>query len=488
MKDPLVVGLDLGTTRVKGAVYATDGKLVAEATSDCPTFFPRPGWAEQSPLDWQAAIKKTLREALMALGRGTERIAALGLSCHAPSLVPVDAEGAPMLDRVPIWQDERSAEQAKRLIQEIGCDWVGLGMPYAAFAAKLKWFTETYPDLARATRFAFGTKTYLAHWLTGLHATDPSSEPGSSDEWSKVCQACGWTLERLPPLLKPTDVIGSLRAEIAEEFGLVRPIPVVIGLNDGGSSALGSGAIRAGDGVVALGTNGVIFAVSDSPVAAELRLARAIFCWPYLDGHWITGGQTKTGGASLSWLGGILRPETTGPQDFEGILSEAERVAPGAEGVVFLPFLMGQGTPRDNPSARGAFAGLTIATTRAHLTRAALEGVAFTLRDVLEELGRLSISARRLSITGGGARSELWRRIVAEVLDVPLAHSRGDSCLGAAILASVGVGLHGDIASASSAMCPPAQVLQPRPDAIAVYQRVYRDYSSLREAILGLPA
>jgi xylulokinase len=486
MKDPLVVGLDLGTTRVKGAVYAADGRLVAEAANAYPTFYPRTGWAEQSPADWHAAIQKTLKEALAALGRGVERIAALGLSCHAPSLVPVDADGAPMLARVPIWQDERSAEQARRLIQEIGCEWVGLGIPYAAFAAKLKWFVESHPDLARATRFAFGTKAYLAHWLTGRNTTDPSSEPSSSDEWSEVCRACGWTLERLPSVIEPTDVVGPLRAELAGEIGLDRPVPVVIGLNDGGSSVLGNGAIMAGEGVVTLGTNGVIFVVADEPVAAELRLARAVFCWPYVDGRWITGGQTKTGGASLEWILGILHREPT-EQDFDSILSQAADVPPGCDRVIFLPYLIGQGTPRDNPSATGAFAGLTMGTTRGHLTRAVLEGVAFTLRDVLEELKRLQVATDRLSITGGGAGSGLWRGIVAEVLGTPLGHGEGDSCLGAAILASVGIGLHADVASACSAMCPPAEVLQPSPDAVAIYQRLYRDYAALRDAILGLP-
>jgi xylulokinase len=487
MKDPLVVGLDLGTTRVKGAVFATDGRMVAESVCDYPTFYSRAGWVEQSPLDWQAAVKKSLRGALAALGRDGERIAALGLSCHAPSLVPVDADGAPVLDRVPIWQDERSAPQARRLVQEIGYDWVGLGMPYAAFAAKLKWFTETQPELARVTRFAFGTKAYLAHWLTGRHATDPSSEPCGGDEWSEVCRACGWKVEQLPSRMAPTDVIGPLRSELAEEIGLARPVPVVIGLNDGGSSVLGSGAVGAGDGVVTLGTNGVIFVVSDSPVAAERRLARAVFCWPYLEGAWITGGQTKTGGASLQWFLGVLQHEPAGPQDFEAILSEADDVPPGCQGAIFLPYLVGQGTPTDNPSATGAFAGLTMGTTRAHLARAVLEGVAFTLRDVLEELKRLKVATTRLNITGGGATSVLWRRIVSEVLDVPLGHSQGDSCLGAAILASVGVGLHSDIPSACAAMCPPTEMAYPSPEAVAVYQRVYRDYGALRETIAALP-
>jgi xylulokinase len=488
MKDPLVVGLDLGTSRVKGAIYATDGRLVAKAATAYSTFYPRPGWAEQSPGDWQEAVQKTLKEALGLLGRGADRVEALGLSCHAPSLVPVDADGAPLLARVPIWQDERSKEQARQLIHEIEYDWVGLGMPFAAFAPKLKWFVETHPDLAQATRFALGAKAYLAHWLTGRGATDPSSEPGSSGGWARVCEACGWSLERLPPMMAPTHVVGPLRAEIAREIGLVRPVPVVLGVNDGASSVLGSGAIETGEGIVALGTNGVIFVVSDEPVAAERQLTRAVFCWPYVDGRWIAGGQTKTGGASLEWFLGILNREPTEPQDFDRILSQAAEVAPGCGGTMFLPYLMGQGTPREDPSARGAFAGLSIGTTRAHLTRAVLEGVAFTLRDVLEELKRLRVSTRRLSITGGGAKSELWRRIAAEVLDMPLEYSQGDSCLGAAILATVGVGLHDDAAAACSAMCPPAEVVRPDPKAVAVYQRLYRDYGALRDAILRLPS
>jgi xylulokinase len=482
-----VVGLDLGTTRAKGRVYAADGTLVVEAASNYPTVYPRSGWAEQTPEDWTQSIRACLGRLVASLESDAERIGGIGLSAHAPSLVPVDADGEPVLPRVPIWQDERSAEQARQLLQEIGPEWVGLGMPFAAFAAKLKWFIETHPDRSRATRFALGTKAYLARWLTGSGATDPSSEPGNGDEWSEICRACGWSRQRLPPRMAPTDVVGSLRAEIAAELGLVRPVPVVLGLNDGGSSVLGSGAIKAGTGVVSLGTNGVIFVVADKPVGAEVRLSRAIFCWPYLEDRWIVGGQTKTGGASLGWLYGLLQTVADNPQAFDENLAEAEDVSPGADGVTFVPYLMGAGTPRDQPSATAAFAGLTLTANRAHLARAVLEGVAYSLRDVFEELRRLGIPVDQLTITGGGAESGLWRRIVADVLDMPLGHGRGDSCLGAAIMASVGVGIHPDIASACAAMCPRSEIQHPTPDA-DVYRSLYRDFGAIRDMILQISA
>ena len=194
------------------------------------------------------------------------------------------------------------------------------------------------------------------------------------------------------------------------ELGLKHTLPVVMGLNDGGSATLGSGAYDAGEGVITLATNGVVFLVSDRPVPAELRLSSSIFCWPFVDERWICGGQTKTGAASLQWLLGILTDGAAAGPDFDRLLLACAESPAGSHGVRFFPYLMGQGTPRDNPAAREAFSGLTMQTDRADLTRAVLEGVAFTLRDVVEELVRIGLCPRELNITGGGAQSDCGGR------------------------------------------------------------------------------
>ena len=481
MNRSLLVGLDLGTTHAKAEAFRLDGRKVAGAARAYPTYYPQPGWAEQCPDDWHRAIRDSLQELVTKLGSEADRISALGLSAHAPGLIPVDSHGAALIERVPIWQDERSAGQARSLLRRIGPEWVGLGMPFASFAAKLGWFTETYPELAGQARYALGVKGHLAHWLTGRYATDPSSEPGHDESWQRMCGACDWSLDRLAPVVPASEVLADLRADLQQELGLKHAVPVVVGLNDGGSATLGSGAYEPGQGVITLATNGVVFLVSDRPVPAEQRLSKAIFGWPFVDGRWIGGGQTKAGAASLQWLVGILTEGAAAGADFDRLLHACDESPAGSRGVRFFPYLMGRGTPGDNPSARGAFTGLTMQTDRADLTRAVLEGVAFTLRDVVEELVQIGLRPRELFLTGGGAKSALWRQVVADVFNRPLLTSEADSCLGAAMLAGVGAGAFASIGSACSSMKHKPEVLHPRPEAAAVYEQLYREYARLSD-------
>lgn len=485
MDNSLFLGLDIGTTHVKAAAYRSDGAARAEALRAYPTYYPQAGWAEQSPGDWQQAVAACLKELLLKLGGDADHIEALGLSSHAPTLIPVNSAGVPLLERVPIWQDERAVAQARRLLKEIGPDWVGLGMPFASFAAKLRWFAEAHPALASDTAYVLGIKTYLAQWLTGHRATDPSSEPGNAPEWQAMCRACGWSLDRLPPVISSSAVVGELGDGLVEELGFKRCIPVVIGLNDGGSAVLGNGAFQAGEGVLTLSTNGVAFLVAEEPVAASERLQRAVFCWPYLDGRWVIGGQTKSGAASLQWLYKVLYTGAAGGDEIDMVLADCATSPPGSRGVMFFPYLMGQGTPRDNPAARGAFTGLMMSTDRADLARSVLEGVAFSLREVLEELDRHIPSVGRLNITGGGAQSKLWRQIVADVLNRPLGYSHTDSCLGAAMLAAVGAGEYLDAGAACGGMMRAPEETTPQSDAVDAYQHLYAEFCQHRDAHLA---
>jgi sugar (pentulose or hexulose) kinase len=482
MERVLLIGLDLGTSHVKAAAFRPDGQRVAEAAAAYPTHYPLPGWAEQSPADWEAAIAAALQALLVRLGPQTRQVAALALSCHAPGLVPVDAQGLPLLERVPIWQDERSMEHARRLLQAIGPDWVGLGMPFASFPAKLCWFIEAHPAAARRAAFALGVKAYLIHWLTGRYATDPSSEPGASPAWQSLCAECGWSLDRLAPTRPAAEVVGGLLAERAQAFGLSPDLPIVLGLNDGASATLGNGALQPGEAVVTLGTNGVLYLVSGQPISPSLRLDQALFCWPYVEGRFIVGGQTKCGAASLQWLSGLLQGANAA---FDTMLLESAGQAPGSHGVTFLPYLMGQGTPHDDPAATGGFLGLTLATKRADLVLAVLEGVAFTLRDVLEALAGLHPIAPQLGLTGGGARSPLWRQVVADVLNRRLDYAEGDSLLGAAMMAAIGLGLYPSTAEACQAMRRSGEEVAPRPPQAEGYERLYGEFCRRRDALLA---
>ncbi len=487
MNKSIVLGLDLGTTNVKVAAFRINGELVAEASESYPTYYPHPGMAEQSPVEWQVAVKRSLQQLALKLGDQVGDIAALGLSAHAPGFVPVNAIGDPILDRVPIWQDERSYEQGEKLLQAIGPHWIGLGMPFSSFAAKLKWFTETHPDKAKDTLFAIGAKAFLANYLTGQYATDPSSEPGNAKTWERMCDACGWSLTQLPPILEFREVIGEMRSEFEEEIGLKGPIPIVLGLNDGASATLGNGLVTSGEGVITMGTNGVVFLVTDFPVPPEMRLKQAVFCWPYVEGRWIIGGQTKTGAASLQWFVEILQDKKTKVGDFDKIIQSCSTTPAGNNGIMFYPYLMGRGTPYDDPSVTGAFVGLRMQSVQADLIHAVLEGVAFSLREVTDALELIEQNIKRLSITGGGAQSKLWRQLVSDVLNKPLMQCEGDSSLGAAIIAAHGVGIFPTIQSALSAMVPETRTIHPRPDKAALYEELFREYCIGRDALLRSP-
>jgi len=479
MESAIVLGLDIGTTNVKAVAFREDGSIEAAASTEYRTYYPQEGWAEQDPADWQAAILQTLGKVVADLDAANMDIAGIGLSTHAPGIVPVDVGGKPVLERIPIWQDERAFEQGRQLLEEIGPEWVGLGMPFAAFAAKLKYFTETHPRLAHKTQYALGVKSYLAGWLTGTYATDPSSEPGASAEWARVCAACGWSLEQLAPVMSATSVLGALRQDLAREIGLERSVPVILGLNDGASATLGNRALYAGDSVITLGTNGVIFLVVDGPIPPEIRLEKTLFCWPYLQDRWIIGGQTKSGAGCLQWLGEVMANSTQSPMDLGRFVRESGTI-PGSDGVMFFPYLMGRGTPHDDPSARAGFVGLTFRTRRSQMIRAVLEGVAFSLREILDTFRDCRLTMKRFVITGGGARSEEWRQIIADVFNQRIQFTEGDSCLGAAILASVGVGIFVDVDQAVEAMKQPAMMVRPQPDTVQAYDRIYSEYLQTR--------
>jgi xylulokinase len=483
--DDLIIGLDIGTTNVKACAYTAGGQLAAQSSQGYPTYYPHQGWAEQDPLDWQNAAFQCLRELIATIDPAPGCIAGIGVSAHSPAFIPVDHKGDLLLKRVPIWQDGRSHPQGKALLEEIGPSWIGLGMPMAAFAAKLRWYADTYPRQVELTRYALGVKSYLVQWLTNEVATDPSSEPGIDRKAEPVWKACGWSPEQSAPVYPATAIVGELRRDLASDLNLDHSIPVVVGLNDGASATLANGALTAGEAVITLGTNGVIFLVSEESIPPADRLEKALFCWPYLDNRWIVGGQTKSGASSLDWVTSILFGSAD-PSNIDMLLEEASQSPAGSGGVFFFPYLMGSGTPNDDPSATGSALGLTLSRSRGDLARAVLEGVAFTLRDVQEELGRQGQAMQKVWITGGGARSELWRDITAMVLNRTLHYANADSALGAAMLASVGVGVHADIEEARRAMSPGVTRCEPDPQGAQIYDTMYRNFSHKRDLLLKL--
>ncbi len=476
MYDPLLLGLDLGTTNAKAAAYDLQGKLVAIGTAAYPTHYPRPGWAEQRPGDWITALTAATRMLRTALGPRIHDLVAMALSAHGPGVVLVDGQGAPLLETSPTWQDARCLAQGQWLIDQVGLGWAGQGMPDNSFPPKLRWIIEHHPDAVKAARYALGIKDFLVHWLTGEFATEPTTTAGAAAWWSPVFAACDWPLARLPRILPSTAVVGHVRAPVAETLGLPAGLPVVMGINDGAAATLSMGANEVGDVVLTLATAGVIRAVLAAPLAPQVRLAHNLFCWPYVGEQWLAGGQLKAATSALDWFAQSHSDQAT----LDALLEEAAQSPAGSQGVIFFPYLMGRGSPHPDPTATGAFLGLTMNTDRGDLARAVLESVAYEFRTLLDELVALGHPCAALRISGGGTRSPLWRQILADVLARPLVYYPADSTLGAAMIAAVGCGHHDSLAAAITQMVHCAEVTQPLPSSVVYYAEAYTDYQYWR--------
>lgn len=483
MRKPLFLGLDLGTTNAKAAAYDGRGTVVGTGVAAYPTIYPQPGWAEQRPADWLTALTTATQQLMATLGDRKADLIAIGLSAHGPGVVLVDGLGQSLLETSPTWQDTRCLAQGQSLIDQVGLGWAGQGLPDNSFPPKLRWIIEHHPAVARRARYALGIKDFLAHWLTGEFATEPTSTAGDVAWWEPVFAACGWSTDRLPPIVPSTAVIGPVRRAVAESLGLPVALPVAIGIGDGAAATLSMGALQPGDMVLTLATAGVIRTVLAERLAPQVRLAHNLFYWPYVGEQWIAGGQLKVAASALEWFA-----RSHGGTPLETLLAEAEQSPLGSQGVCFVPYLMGRGSPDPNPAATGAFLGLTLNTQRGDLARAVLEGVAYEFRTLLDDLVALGQPCHGLRMSGGGTRSVLWRQILAAVLARPITHYVADSTLGAAMIAAVGRGYYAGLTEAVAAMVHPGETTPAPSDQVERHATLYGDYQRRRAQLYPNPS
>lgn len=476
----LVLGLDLGTTNAKVAAYDLKGRVQAEASVAYPTAFPRPGWAEQRPVDWTRALTEAVRRLTEQLGPRTDEIAGAALASQGPGFVLIDADGGLLTETSPTWQDERCLPQGRRLFERVRSHWPGIGGPFTNFPSKLFWAQENQAEAVAKAAHAMGIKDYLVHWLTGEAVTEPTSGSGGPVWHAAVFAALDWPRSRLPRIVRPTDVVGLLRPEIAREMGLPRPLPLVIGLNDGAAATLATGALQLGDTILTLSTNGVYRVVMSEAVTTEIRIDHNLFNWPYLPPElWIAGGQTKAGASALQWFADAIGGSE--PVAIDRLLAEAAEIEPGSRGVVFLPYLMGRGSPRSDIERTGTFFGMRLSTRRGALARAVLEGVGFALRDIQEDFAGFGHPPAPIRLSGGGGRSPLWRQMLADILGQPLEYHASDSTLGSAMIASVGLRLHADLPSAVRAMSAPQTRVEPIASNVVRYGELYGEFCRFRD-------
>jgi xylulokinase len=485
MGDPLLIGLDLGTTNGKVACYDLKGRLQVEVRHAYSTRFPQQGWAEQDPKDWIDALGLGLHDVAVELGNRVEDVEGLSLSAFGPGIVCVDDDGYPLAP-CPTWQDVRCFPHGKRLLEAVGPNWIGHGAPLAAFPAKLLWMREEFPQIYAKTSFVTPVKGFLLHWLTGNATTDPSSGPGSMEWWLPAIKYAGWDVKSLPRILPSTEIVGGLLGSIAKKVGLKSGLPVFTGLNDGATATLGSGAVHLGDCVITIATSGVVRVLQPKRADPKIVLKNFLFTWPYVEGLWVVGGFTYSAASSLQWLAdqfGIPRD----PTSYNAFLAEAEKVPIGSRGVLFLPYIAGRGTPESDPDMRGGFLHLSIGHGRAEMVRAVLEGIAFALRDIFDVFKKLGFTIQKIRLTGGGIQSTLWRQIIIDVLNQSASRADGDSTLGNAMIVAVGLKYYKDFASAADGMVTQHPIEKTNNDAVVAYERLYRVFTENREAISDTP-
>jgi xylulokinase len=477
---PTLVGLDVGTTGVKALALSPDGEVLVTATRGYPLSTPQAGWAEQDPEDWWQAADAALAEVAAA-----REVAGIGLSGQMHGLVALDDAGQVIRPAI-LWNDQRTAAECAEIESRVGAERLveltGNRALTGFTAPKLLWLRHNEPDgYARIARVML-PKDYVRLRLTGEWAIDASDASGTllldvgRRAWSEdVLEALELPAAWLPPVLESPAQVG----EVGASNRLLQGAPVAAGAGDQPAAAVGVGADRPGVLSVVLGTSGVVLA--PLPTYAHDPAGRVhAFCHA-VPGAWQAMGVMLSAAGSLEWFHERLAPDTP----FERLDAEAEAWEPGAGGLLFLPYLAGERTPHADPDARGAFVGLELRHDRGALVRAVLEGVAFGLRDCLELLRSLGVDARTARVSGGGARSRLWLRIVASVLDLPLelTASEEGSALGAALLGGVAGGVFGDVHEAVARCVRITETVEPDPTWRDAYAELLPSYRALYPAL-----
>ncbi|HEX6540527.1 MAG TPA: xylulokinase [Ktedonobacterales bacterium] len=486
----LLLGIDLSTTGAKALLIDETGEVVASASTPLTLSTPRPLWAEQRPQDWWEATAASIRAAFATAAATGEDVRAIGLTGQMHGLVLLDAQGEALRPAI-LWNDQRTSVECDEIRQRVGHDRLiavtGNDALPGFTAPKVLWVRRHEPEVYARAAHLLLPKDYIRYRLTGDVAMDKADGSGTllfdlaARDWSaEVTAALDIPHSWLPPTHEGPSVTGTVSAEAATLTGLAAGTPVMAGGGDQSAQAVGVGAIDPGLAAVTLGTSGVVFAATSTPLFEPEGRLHA-FCHA-LPGRWHLMGVMLAAAGSLQWLRDTLAPGIS----FEALLDEAAQAPAGSEGLLFLPYLSGERTPYPDPLARGAWAGLTLRHTRGHMVRAVLEGVAFGLRDgftLLRQVGLGEMS--RVRISGGGARSPLWRAILASVLAIPLETvSAGEgAAYGAALLAGVGAGVWPDVAAACAATIQPGEMTAPHGAWQAVYDRLYPVYQSLYPAL-----
>ncbi|MCI9197157.1 MAG: xylulokinase [Lachnospiraceae bacterium] len=481
------IGVDLGTSAVKLLLMDGEGQILKIVSKEYPLYFPHPGWSEQNPEDWYAGTMAGLGELLEDCDK--DKVAGISFGGQMHGLVVLDREDRVIRPAI-LWNDGRTGRQTDYLNQTIGKEKLSActaNIAFAGFTApKILWMKENEPDDHKKIAKIMLPKDYLAYKLSGSFCTDVSDASGmllldvKNRCWSKeMIQICGISEEQLPRLYESYEVVGTLRPGIAAQLGLSRDVKVIAGAGDNAAAAVGTGTVGDGRCNISLGTSGTIF-ISSKKFGVDEN--NALHSFAHADGNYhLMGCMLSAASCNKWWNEDILRAA-----DFA---SEQRGITKLGENQVFyLPYLMGERSPHNDPKARALFMGMTMDTTREDMTQAVLEGVSFGLRDSLEVARSLGLKIQRTKICGGGAKSPLWKRMIANIMNmkVDVIESEEGPALGGAMLAAVGCGEYPDVETIASKLVKVIDTVEPEPELVEKYEERYQKFRKIYPTVKAL--
>ena len=487
VKNMLYIGVDLGTSAVKLLLMDEKGAIKNIVSKEYDLEFPQPGWSQQNPSDWFTQSMEGLKELLA--GSDKSQVAGISFGGQMHGLVVLD-ENDEVIRPAILWNDGRTQKETDYLNNEIGKNKLSdytANIAFAGFTApKILWMQENEKELWAKVKKIMLPKDYLAYKLSGTFCTDFSDASGmllldvKNRCWSKeMMDICHITEDMLPKLYESYEVVGNLKADIASELGLSTDVKIIAGAGDNAAAAVGTGTV--GDGMcnLSIGTSGTIFITSDN-FAVDSN--NALHSFDHADGGYhLMGCMLSAASCNKWWMEDILKTSEFAKEQ-EGINKL------GKNTVFYLPYLMGERSPHNNPNARAMFIGMSMDTTREDMTQAVLEGVAFGLRDSLEVARSLGIKIERSKICGGGAKSPLWRKMIAAIMNIKLdiIESEEGPGYGGAILAAVGCGEYPDVATACKSLVKIVDTIEPDPELVKLYEERYQEFKRLYPTVKEL--
>jgi xylulokinase len=494
-----VIGCDIGTSGTKAIVVSEKGKVLSKVTVEYPLSTPHPGWAEQDPTTWCFAALNAIAGAVKKARVKASDVKALGFSGQMHSSVFLDKTGK-VLRPALLWCDTRTHEECKEINRKVGIanlrKWVSNPALEGFTLPKILWVKKNEPKIYAQIAQVLMPKDYIRYRLTGSLATEVSDAAGTlyfdvkNRRWSKeILCALNIPLSWFPQVVESQDVCGRLTTSAAKALGLKEGTPIVGGGADNTCGAVGNGIIKTGDVMASLGTSGVFFAHSDKVKVDPLLRAHS-FCHS-VPKKWYLMGVMLSAGMSLRWYRdtlGLTEKELgkkTSRDPYNILSDEAKKVGEGSEGLIFLPYLMGERTPHKDPHARGAFVGVSARHGRAHFARAVFEGITFGMRDSLEIFRELKVPIRRVVATGGGTVNPFWRQLQADIYgeEVVTVTSQEGPTYGAAILAMVGAGLYPSVPAACSKLIRTVSRTSPRKASVKRYEDWYGEFKKIYPAL-----